>query len=109
MSLEMPRVDNVRGGATYFEGCYDFRRPGRAGRKARLWYSPVLGAKPSGKDQQDGGGSHSKHQLPGTRRTTEGFRAGTALTGDPCLVPAPTSGGSRPLLTSAPGESNDVF
>jgi hypothetical protein len=35
---------------------------------------------------------------------TEGFRDSTALTGDPSSLPAPKSGGSRRLVTLAPGD-----
>lgn len=108
MSLEMSRED-VRDGAIYFEDCFGFRRPERKTEQVEglgSYARPAADAKPSEKagdlDQHDGRRTYIKHQLPGTRRMTEGLRACTS-TGDPCSVPAPTTRGSRALVTLAPG------
>lgn len=58
---------------------------------------------------QNGGRRHIKYQLPGTRKMTRGLRVCTTLVGDPSSVPALTSGGSQPLVTSAPGDLTCVL
>lgn len=80
MSLEMSR-DDIRDGAIYFEGCWGFQEAREKTENREkdealglgLYQTPSHQERTGDLDRQDGRRSHSKHQLPGARRRSEGL------------------------------------